>query len=119
MTDERLGDVGAFIKAQRELARLSVRRLAEITGVSNPYLSQIERGLRKPSADVLQQIARGLTISAETLYQRAGLLDPNVAVRRSDVAEAIEADTGLTVDQKQSLLAVYRSFREQSGTKAG
>ena len=119
MTEERQVDLGAFIKAQRELARLSVRRLSELTGVSNPYLSQIERGMRKPSAEVLQQIARGLRMSAETLYQRAGLLDPDIVHSATAVVEAIEADPYLTNDQKQSLLAVYRSFREQAGGSGG
>ena len=72
--DKRLADVGELIKSQREVARMSVRRLAELAGVSNPYLSQIERGLRKPSADILQQIAKALQISAESLYERAGFL---------------------------------------------
>ena len=72
--DKRLADVGELIKSQREVARMSVRRLAELAGVSNPYLSQIERGLRKPSADILQQIAKALQISAESLYERAGFV---------------------------------------------
>ena len=107
-------DIGEFIREQRQHAKLSLRRLAEDAGVSNPYLSQIERGLRKPSAEVLMQIARGLRISAETLYSRAGLLDPDVTSSRSDVAEAIEADPHLTTDQKQSLLSVYRAFRDSA-----
>ncbi len=118
MTDDRFPDLGGFIKAQRELARLSVRALSDLTGVSNPYLSQIERGLRKPSAEVLQQIARGLRVSAESLYVRAGILDPE-STERSGVVEAIEADPHLATDQKRSLLAVYRSFREQSGSTPG
>jgi len=92
-----------------------LRQLAEQTGVSNPYLSQIERGLRRPSAEVLQQLAKALRISAETLYVRAGILDPNDAEVRS-VELAILADPGLTERQKQSLLDVYQSFRAANGT---
>ena len=91
-------------------ARLSLRQLAEQAGVSNPYLSQIERGLRRPSAEVLQQLAKALRISAETLYVRAGILDPQDGEARS-VELAILADSGLTERQKQSLLDVYASFR--------
>lgn len=102
-------DVGEFIRLQRESAQKSIRDLARAAGVSNPYLSQIERGIRRPSADILQQIARALEISAETLYVRAGILDgtpPEV----SSVPEAINADVKLTAEQKASLLSVYRSF---------
>ncbi len=106
--DSRL-DVGEFIRHQREVARLSVRRLAEAAGVSNPYLSQIERGLRRPSADILQQIARALHVSAEQLYVRAGILDPESAVQMA-VPDAISRDERLTPEQKQSLLTVYESF---------
>jgi transcriptional regulator with XRE-family HTH domain len=102
-------DLGAFIRHQREVAKMSIRRLSEIAGVSNPYLSQIERGLRRPSADILQQLARGLRISAETLYVRAGMLDPDKAPT-ADVAEAIGRDALLTPEQKQALLAVYQGF---------
>ena len=102
-------DVGAFIRSQRERAKMSVRRLAELAEVSNPYLSQIERGLRKPSADILQQVAHALRISVETLYVRAGIL-PDVARPVSTVPEAIDADVDLTVDQKQALRNVYDSF---------
>ena len=107
--DKRLADVGELIKTQREVARMSVRRLAELAGVSNPYLSQIERGLRKPSADILQQIAKALQISAETLYERAGFLSPNDRPR-GGVREAIAADQQLTSEQRQALLNVYESF---------
>ena len=106
--DKRLADVGDFIRSQREVARMSVRRLAEVAGVSNPYLSQIERGLRKPSADILQQIAKALQISAETLYERAGFLAPDANAR--GVCEAIAADPLLTQEQQQALLNVYESF---------
>ena len=101
-------DVGTFIRNQRELAKLSVRRLAELAEVSNPYLSQIERGLRKPSAEILQQVAHALRISVESLYVRAGILAE--ARHVSTVAEAIEADPALTPDQKLALRNVYESF---------
>ena len=104
-------DVGGFIRHQRELAQLSVRRLAELADVSNPYLSQIERGLRKPSAEILQQVADALKISVETLYVKAGFLSDD-RQRASSVSEAIEADSRLTDDQKRALLSVYRSFVE-------
>jgi len=113
-TVENLGD---YLREQRVNAQLSLRQLAEQTGVSNPYLSQIERGLRRPSAEVLQQLAKALRVSAETLYVRAGILDPNDAQVRS-VELAILADPGLTERQKQSLLDVYQSFRAANGTPA-
>jgi len=109
MTDRRLPDVGNFIRQQRELAQQSIRDLARLAGVSNPYLSQIERVLRKPSAEILQQLARALQISAESLYERAGILDPNDADRLT-VVDAIANDDVLTKEQKQTLIAVYRSF---------
>ncbi len=108
--DRRLADVGEFIKNQREVASMSVRRLANLANISNPYLSQIERGLRKPSADILQQIAKALKISAETLYERAGILDPDHAGGRPGVRDAIAADPLLTNEQRQALLNVYESF---------
>ena len=101
--------LGEYLKEQRISARLSLRQLAEQAGVSNPYLSQIERGLRKPSADVLQQIAKALRISAEQLYIRAGIISPQDGVGGS-VELAVLSDTGLTERQKQSLLDVYSSF---------
>ncbi len=107
--DRRIADVGEFIRSQRETARMSVRRLAELAGVSNPYLSQIERGLRKPSADILQQIARALQISAETLYVRAGLLSDDT-VGHHEVRDAIARDPKLTDEQRRALLNVYESF---------
>ncbi|MEY3744778.1 MAG: hypothetical protein RL430_905 [Actinomycetota bacterium] len=106
---ERLHDVGEFIRLQRENAQQSIRDLARAAGVSNPYLSQIERGIRKPSADILQQIARALEISAESLYVRAGILD-GTPPETSSVPEAITNDEKLTPEQRQSLLSVYRSF---------
>lgn len=102
-------ELGEFIRAQRQRSAISLRKLAERADVSNPYLSQIERGLRRPSAEILKGIARGLSISAETLYVRAGLLESNPNGTAS-VVEAIEADTGLTVSQRQALLEIYRSF---------
>jgi transcriptional regulator with XRE-family HTH domain len=105
-TVESLGD---YLKEQRTSARLSLRQLAEQAGVSNPYLSQIERGLRKPSAEVLSQIAKALRISAESLYVRAGIISPEDGVGGS-VELAVLGDTGLTERQKQSLLDVYSSF---------
>lgn len=107
--DKRLVDVGNFIRQQRELAQQSIRDLAKVAGVSNPYLSQIERGLRKPSAEILQQLARAMKISAESLYERAGILDPS-GEPRSGVVDAVSTDERLSVEQKQTLLAVYRSF---------
>ena len=105
--------LGAFIRSQRELARMSVRRLAELAGVSNPYLSQIERGIRRPSADILQQLANALRISVETLYVQAGFLQPT-GERPVSVVDAIEADPLLTDEQKTALLGVYRSFVERT-----
>ena len=102
-------DVGAFIRSQRERAEISIRKLAELADVSNPYLSQIERGLRKPSADVLQQVASALRISVESLYVRAGIL-PNEERGVSTVSEAIEHDPDLTPEQKAALRNVYESF---------
>src|ERR1700710_3015087 len=102
--------LGEYLHEQRVTAQLSLRQLAEQTGVSNPYLSQIERGLRRPSAEVLQQLAKGLCISAETLYVRAGILNLDDNEVRS-VELAVLADPGLTERQKQSLLDVYHSFR--------
>src|SRR5690349_6844203 len=104
-----VGSLGDYLKEQRVSAQLSLRQLADQAGVSNPYLSQIERGLRKPSADVLQQIAKALRISAEQLYIRAGILSPDDGVGGS-VELAVLNDTGLTERQKQSLLDVYASF---------
>ena len=105
----RLTDLGGFIRSQREVARISVRRLAELADVSNPYLSQIERGLRKPSAEVLQQLARALRVSAEQLYVRAGIVHPDPG-QPGSVELTILADAALTERQKHSLLDVYASF---------
>ncbi|MDQ3628484.1 MAG: helix-turn-helix domain-containing protein [Actinomycetota bacterium] len=108
---ESLGD---YLHDQRRQAQLSLRQLAEQTGVSNPYLSQIERGLRRPSAEVLQQIAKALRISSETLYVRAGILDPDEDGVRS-VELAVLADRGLTERQRAVLLDIYRTFRRETG----
>ncbi len=113
---ETLHDVGEFIRAQRESAQKSIRDLARSAGVSNPYLSQIERGIRRPSAKILQQIARALEISAETLYVRAGILD-GTPPQVSTVREAITSDQRLTPEQKLSLLSVYRSFVGRPGSE--
>lgn len=104
-------DIGSFIRAQRELAQVSMRQLADKAGVSNPYLSQIERGLRKPSADVLNQIAKALRVSAEVLYIRAGMLEPS---EKSEVRDAVFLDTAITERQKQVLLDIYTSFVQQN-----
>ncbi len=109
--EQRLRDLGEFIRNQREGARLSLRGLSSRTGISNPYLSQIERGLRKPSAEILQQIARGLAISAETLYERAGILDPRDAAGSPGVVAAIEQAPELDDQAKQALIGVYLSLR--------
>ena len=119
----RWPDLGQFIRAQRDAAQMSVRRLAETAGVSNPYLSQIERGLRKPSAEILQQIARALRISVETLYVHAGILDDDEEPRPT-VIEAIVGDERLSSDQRHTLITVYESFLAQnvgpvSGASAG
>jgi transcriptional regulator with XRE-family HTH domain len=104
-----LGTLGDYLKEQRLGAQLSLRQLADQVGVSNPYLSQIERGLRKPSAEVLQQLARALRVSAEQLYVRAGIVHPDPG-QAGSVELAVLADSGLTERQKQSLLDVYASF---------
>ncbi|MBX6356156.1 MAG: helix-turn-helix transcriptional regulator [Micromonosporaceae bacterium] len=109
-------DIGTFIRDLRRNARISLRQLAEQAGVSNPYLSQVERGLRKPSAEVLQQIASALRVSTPLMYLRAGLLD---AKDGQGVLAAIAADPDLTVAQKQSLSQIYETFRrENSRAKA-
>jgi transcriptional regulator with XRE-family HTH domain len=109
-------DIGGFIKAQRELAQVSIRQLADKAGVSNPYLSQIERGLRKPSADVLNQIAKALRVSAEVLYIQAGMLEPG---EPNAVRDAIVTDTAVTERQKQVLLDIYTSFIQQNEAGLG
>ena len=110
-------DLGEFIREQRNVARLSVRRLSDMAGISNPYLSQIERGLRRPSAEILQQIARALRISAETLYVRAGILDAREVP--GDLTEAILGEPTLSDEQKQTLLRIYLSFRRENDRRRG
>ena len=106
--------IGDFIREQREQAQVSVRQLARLAGVSNPYLSQIERGMRKPSAEILQQIAKGLRISAEQLYVRAGFLESRGG--NQELIAAIFADEALGERQKQVLLDIYESFRRENLT---
>ena len=113
-TVENLGD---YLREQRNGAELSLRQLAEMAGVSNPYLSQIERGLRRPSAEVLQQLAKALRISAEQLYIRAGIISPEDGVGGS-VELAVLSETGLSERQKQSLLDVYSSFLAMNAAEA-
>ena len=108
-TKSVVNSLGDYLKEQRVAARLSLRQLSAQVGVSNPYLSQIERGLRKPSAEVLQQLARALRVSAEQLYVRAGIVHPDTE-QAGSVELAVLADAGLTERQKQSLLDVYASF---------
>ncbi|OBJ73063.1 helix-turn-helix transcriptional regulator [Mycobacterium sp. 1274756.6] len=108
-------DIGSFIRSQREAAQVSMRQLADKAGVSNPYLSQIERGLRKPSADVLSQIAKALRLSAEVLYVRAGILEPSEG---SEVRDAIITDPAITERQKQVLLDIYASFVQQNAPES-
>ena len=105
----RVSDLGAYIRNQRKSAELSLRNLAKLAGVSNPYLSQIERGLRKPSAEILQAIARALSISSESLYVRAGILEERDI--ELDLEDAIARDAVLTDSQKTALIEMYRSFR--------
>ena len=106
---DRWLDLGSFIREQRASARLSLRRLSELAGISNPYLSQIERGLRRPSAEILQQIAKALRISAETLYVQAGILEAPQG--SPDLTRAIMADQRISEDQKQALVRIYLAFR--------
>ena len=111
----KLGELGEFIREQRRSSRLSLRKLSDLAGISNPYLSQIERGLRKPSAEILQAIAKALRISAETLYVRAGILDED---RDHDLVAEILKTSSITERQKQVLIDVYRSFSDESESPA-
>jgi transcriptional regulator with XRE-family HTH domain len=111
MASLKVPSLGDYIREQRENAQVSLRQLAKNAGVSNPYLSQIERGLKKPSAEILQQIAKGLRISAETLYVRAGILEDRGTT--SDVVGAVLADTTIDDRQKRVLLDIYESFRSE------
>jgi transcriptional regulator with XRE-family HTH domain len=110
---EQLGSLGEFIASQRRSAQLTLRQLAEQTGISNPYLSQIERGLRRPSAEVLQQLSKALRVSAETLYVRAGILDPDDHAATS-VERAVLDDSSITERQKRVLIDVYASFVKEN-----
>ena len=110
---EQLGSLGEFIAAQRRSAQLTLRQLADQAGISNPYLSQIERGLRRPSAEVLQQLSKALRVSAETLYVRAGILDPDEHPT-SSVEMAVLADGAITERQKRVLIDVYTSFVKEN-----
>jgi len=109
--EDRWHDLGEFIRDQRLSSRLSLRRLSDLAGISNPYLSQIERGLRKPSAEILQHIAKALRIQAETLYIRAGILEEREA---DDLVGSILRQPYLTEEQKQALIRVYESFRREN-----
>ncbi len=113
---DRFNDLGAFIREQRNSARLSLRRLSELAGISNPYLSQIERGLRRPSAEILQQIAKALRISAETLYVQAGILERPDG--DTDLSRHIFDDRHLTEEQRQALMRIYLSFRHENEAQA-
>ncbi|MEU6736262.1 helix-turn-helix domain-containing protein [Streptomyces physcomitrii] len=115
MASLNVGGLGEYLREQRRTAQLSLRQLADAAGVSNPYLSQIERGLRKPSADVLQQVAKALRISAETLYVRAGILDEKER-DELETRAVILADPSLNERQKQVLLQIYESFRKENGS---
>ena len=116
MRNVTVNSIGEYIREQREQAKISMRQLAQSAGVSNPYLSQIERGLRKPSADILQQIAKGLRISAEALYVQAGILEDRPA--DSGVRSALLADPELSERQKQVLIEIYESFRRENTADA-
>lgn len=113
---ERLS-LGDFIATQRRAAEMSLRQLADRAGISNPYVSQIERGLRKPSAEVLNQIATALSVSADSLYIRAGIIDPGEH-RPTSVQRAVDADPALTAAQKQALISVYRAFVQDGRAEA-
>ncbi len=112
MRNVNVNSIGEYIREQREQAKISMRQLAQSAGVSNPYLSQIERGLRRPSADILQQLAKGLRISAEALYVQAGILEDRPA--DSGVRAALLTDPGLLERQKQVLIEIYESFRREN-----
>lgn len=118
MASLNVGNLGEYLREQRRTAQLSLRQLADAAGVSNPYLSQIERGLRKPSADVLQQVAKALRISAETLYVRAGILDERER-EELETRAVILADPSMNERQKGVLLQIYDSFRKENGYASG
>src|SRR3954462_7171121 len=106
--ETRWHDLGEFIREQRRVGHLSLRKLSEMAGITNPYLSQIERGLRKPSAEILQQIARALEISSETLYVRAGILEERDD--DSNLVAEIRRDPWINEEQKRTLIQIYESF---------
>jgi transcriptional regulator with XRE-family HTH domain len=108
--DDQLHALGSFIRAQRQLANLSLRQMADLAQVSNPYLSQLERGLHEPSVRVLQSIARALNVSADTLLAHAGVDEAESETELPDTESAIRSDPRLSDDQKQALLSVYRSY---------
>jgi transcriptional regulator with XRE-family HTH domain len=116
MSPVNVNAIGAYIREQREQAKISMRQLAQAAGVSNPYLSQVERGLRKPSADILQQIAKGLRTSAEAIYLQAGILEDKP--EETSVTYAIKADKAITERQKQMLIDIYESFRKEVSANA-
>lgn len=109
----KVTDLGNFIRDQRRNARLSLRKMSQMAGISNPYLSQIERGMRRPSAEILQAIAKSLRISAETLYVKAGILDEG-HLENIDVPTAVLRDLTITEKQKQVLVEIYQSFRHEN-----
>lgn len=113
--EDRWRDLGEFIREQRRVGQLSLRKLSEMAGVSNPYLSQIERGMRKPSAEILRQIARALEISSEELYIRAGILEERDG--EPDLVAEIRRDPYITEDQKKTLVHIYESFRQKSSVR--
>jgi transcriptional regulator with XRE-family HTH domain len=112
--DDQLHALGSFIRAQRQLANLSLRQMADLAHVSNPYLSQLERGLHEPSIRVLQSIANALNLSAETLLAHTGIDDADEPAVAADTEAAIRGDDRLSDDQKQALLSVYRSYVQAS-----
>ncbi len=114
--EQRWRELGEFIREQRRVGHLSLRKLSEMAGISNPYLSQIERGLRKPSAEILQQIARALEISSETLYIRAGILEAHEGT--ADLVAEIRRDPWITEEQKKTLVQIYESFRSATSATA-
>ncbi|MDQ1429429.1 MAG: hypothetical protein QOF40_31 [Actinomycetota bacterium] len=114
--DDQLLNLGAFIRAQRQLANLSLRQMADLAHVSNPYLSQLERGLHEPSVRVLQSIGRALNLSAETLLAHAGVVEDPEEREAPDTAAAIRRDPALSDEQKQALLSVYRSYVQGNAT---
>lgn len=115
MNESKHSDLGAFIRTQRERADLSLRKLADLADISNPYLSQIERGIRRPSAEILKNLSRALEISAQTLYRRAGLIDEELPP--PSVTEAIDSDQRLTGEHKKVLLDMYRALAQNNGSE--